>query len=421
MRRLPLLCSFPALCLWALCSGGWAADPPPGPTQHLEIAVWYDGPSRSLEPVSAIAWIFQQHHKNVVVNLRRHATVTAYPLLTRWTTIDPGNAPDLMVISSSWLPQFKDSLVALDAVAAGPAARKFPPAALELFTLDGHLRAVPRSLAARVLVVRSDLLAKKKLAPPTTWEEVQTVAAALHDPPRCYGLGLPAREDGGGAVLLQEMLWGVGEALLGPTGGIELTAPAKVAALEGYLRLAQVAQPENLTWTQSELESLFIAGRLGMLVTDTWAARSWQGAPDLPEYQVLPLPAGTQPVAHLLGDGLAVFGQSAKRDLAVEFAQMVLLAQAQRKLMEWGGLPVHQDLRADTAKDPLLGGVLATVPEARIVPPFQPPALAKALDYALYLALSGRATPAAALAAADAALRGQAAPPTTPGAPAGVG
>ena len=420
MRKLLPVGCLAALVLCGACAGARAADPPAPDAHHLEIAIWYDGPASNLESLGALSWIFQQHHKNVLVNLHRHATVTAYPLLMRWTTIDPGSAPDLLVISSSWLAQFKDSLVALDTAAAGAPAKKFAPAALDLFMLDGHLRAVPWSLAARVLVVRSDLLAEKKLKAPEDWKQVAEVAAALHNPPQRYGIGLPGGENGGGAPLLQEMMWAEGDALLGPTGEVELTGAAKVQALQRYAELTKVAQPETLTWTQNDLEALFVAGRLGMVITDTWAARSWQGAPDMPEFQVLPLPGGAQPVGHLLGDGLAVFSKSPERDLAVQFAQMVLLPQAQRKLVEWGGLQVHQDLLAEADKDPLLSAVLPTVPQARIIPPFQPPALNKALDYALYLVLSGRATPAVALAAAQSALRGQAAP-TTPGAPLGAG
>ena len=49
-----------------------------------------------------------------------------------------------------------------------------------------------------VLLVRSDLLAAKKLPAPRTWDQVAEVAAALHDPPQLYGLGLPGRRAGAG-------------------------------------------------------------------------------------------------------------------------------------------------------------------------------------------------------------------------------
>jgi ABC-type glycerol-3-phosphate transport system substrate-binding protein len=415
--KLPLLA-----CLSLLTTPALSADSPAlSPTaQSLQIAIWYDGLAGNLAPLNDISWIFQQHHKGVVVSLNRHVTATAYPLLMRWSTIDPDSAPDLLVISSSWLAQFKDSLAPLDSVAKSAPAAKIVPPALSLFTLDGHLRAVPWSLAARTLAVRSDLLADKRLKPPATWDQVAEVAAALHSPPQLYGLGLPGAERAGGAALLQEMIWAEGDELTTPSGAVDLTGPAPARALQRYVTLAPSAQPEILTWTQPELEALFAAGRLGMVVTDTWVARSWKGVPGMPAYQVLPLPGGKQPLGHLLGDGLAVFAKSKDRELALQFAQMVLLPQAQRKLVEWGGLPVQQDLLAEAGKDPLLAALLPTVPQAHLIPPTQPAELSEALDYALYLALSGRATPEQALAAAQERLRAGATP-TTPGAPPGAG
>jgi len=393
----------------------------PAARTHLEIAIWYDGAMSDLGPLNDIAWMFQQHHPEVIVNLRRHATLTAYPLLTRWTGVDAGSAPDLVVISASWLPQFQAALAPLDSLAASPAAQKIVPPALQLFTADGHLKAVPWGLGARVLLVRSDLLQDKGLTPPTTWEQVTAVAASLHNPPQVYGLGLPGAREGGGAALLQEMMWAEGDPAFDGRSAVDLATEGKACALARFVELAKSAQPEVLSWSQNELEQLFALGRLGMLVTDTWVARSWRGVQGIPAYQVLPLPGSKQPMGRLLGDGLAVFARSPKRDLASKFAQMVLTAQAQQRLTEWGGLPVHQDLIEKAVSDPLLGPLMPTLAGATILFPHQPPALSKALDYALYLAVSGRATPAAALAAAQEMLRGEQGSPVAPGAPAGVG
>lgn len=401
----------------AACAAGSSGSAPRA--QSLQIAVWYDGPASNLSALNGLSWIFQQHHRGVTVSLSRHATITAYPLLLRWSTIDPGGAPDLTVISSSWLPQFAESLAPLDSVATSAPASKIVPPALDLFRLDGRLRAVPWSLAARTLVVRSDLLAEKRLSAPKTWEQVAEVAAALHNPPQRYGIGLPGAERSGGAAVLQEMMWAEGEELTAASGVVDLTRPGTVRALERYLALAKSAQPEVLSWTQPDLETFFAAGRLGMVVTDTWAVRTYKSMSGMPTFQALPLPGGRQPLGHLLGDGLAVFAKGPRRSLAVQYAQMVLMPQAQRKLVEWGGLPVQQELLAEASKDPLLAALVPTVPEARFIPPAQPPELSDALDYALYLALSGRATPAQALVAAQERLR-SGGTPSPPGAPAGT-
>lgn len=416
-----MLRSFLAVLFLTAVSVLYAAPERPTPEmRNLDIAVWYDGRTSNLGALSDLAWLFHQTHKDVIVNFSRHGTAGAYDRITRWATIDPASAPDLLVISGSWVAEFKDALAPLDKLAASAAARKIVPPALELFTVDGHLRAVPWSLAARVLLVRRDLLEAKHLEAPQTWDQVAEVAAALHDPPKLYGIGMPGAPGGGGATLLQEMIWSEGEALLTPTGAVSLDGPGKVRALERYAALARSAPPEVLSWPQTELEGLFAAGRLGMLITDTWVAKSWEKAPGMPAYQVLPLPQGTVAVGRILGDGLAVFAQGKQQELAMQFVQTLLQPQAQQKLVELGGLPVHQSLLAEPAKNPLLAALLPTVAQARILSPLQPPVTGKLLETALYLTLSGRTTATEALTACQQMLHGEGSPEAPPGAPPGT-
>jgi ABC-type glycerol-3-phosphate transport system substrate-binding protein len=195
-------------------------------------------------------------------------------------------------------------------------------------------------------------------------------------------------------VLLEEMIWAEGERLVEEHGGIALNTPAKVRALERLCALARFAQPEALTWTQTELETAFGEGRVGLMVSDTWVARSWKSIPKAPAYRALPLPSGGgQPVADLMGDGLAIFTRAREKELALAFAQMLLTSTAQKKLVEWGGLPVHEDLIAAAKDDPLLGPVLPTLRGAQGGAANVPPNALRALEYAMYLALSGRETP----------------------------
>ncbi|HEY3396596.1 MAG TPA: extracellular solute-binding protein [Armatimonadota bacterium] len=412
--RLPLALSLVAVLLAAGSAG--SAETPAEPT-HLEIAVWYDGAASDLGPLNDLTWSFQQRHPSVVVSLRRRATLTAYPLLQQWA-LDPASAPDLTVISSTWLPQFQASFASLDAAAQSDAGRKITPSVWSLFTTGGQVKAVPWGVAARVLLIRSDLLQAKHLQAPENWDQVLALLPGLSSPPQVYAIGLPGARAGGGAALLQEMIWAEGDSLVGAEGAVDLTAPAKLKALTNFCALAHAAQPEVLSWTQNELESAFAAGRVGMVFSDTWAARGLKGATGVPAYQVLPLPRGASEAQHIMGDGLAVMAKGKSVALATEFAQFILTASAQEKLVAWGGLPVQQDLVKKSA-DPLLTTLLPTLTTARLSPPGQPVALANALDYAIYLAVSGRSAPAEALAAAEEMLRGTVTPPAT-GAPTGV-
>ena len=402
-----------------VATGAALAQEPAGAVRHLDLAAWYDGPRSDLAPLMDLVGAFQQQNPGVLGHLYPRPTLTAAGWLQRWCGPEAANAPDLVVINAEWLPYFRAYLEPLDDLAATPAAQALLPPARDLFTLEGHLLAVPWNLGARVLLVRSDLLTEKQLSAPRTWEEVGAVAAALHDPPRRWGLGLPGAEGGGGPLLLQELLWAMGGSLYSPEGALTLTGDSVAQALGRYGELARSAPPEVLSWPQTELEVLFAEGRLGMLVTDTWLARRWSQRTDVPTFTVLPLPGGETPSGHLLGDGLALLKSSPDRDLGRAFLRMLLTAPAQGKLAQMGGLPAHPEALADLAADPLLAAVLPTLPSARVINDPRAPDLARALQLALFLSVSGRRPPAEALREAAALLSGRQQPPSgaPPGAP----
>lgn len=403
------------LALLLLANLSQAADP--AVQRTLEVGVWFDGATPELTPLLDLTRLFRQQYPQVTVNIHPRPTLSAYRYLERWSGLEAGNAPDLVVINSSWLPQFAPHLASLESLR--PAAeKKILKPVLDLLTVNGQLVAVPWGLGARVVLARADLLEAKRLAAPEDWSKlVYVTAPGLHRPPEVWGFGLPGAAGGGGGVLLEEMIWAEGDTLVGEHGGVTLNTPGKVRALERLCELAKYSEPEALSWTQTELESAFGQGRVGMMVSDTWVARSWKSIPQAPAYRVLPLPGGGEPVADLLGDGLAVFATARERDLAVAFAQMLLTSTAQKKLVEWGGLPVHEDLIAAAKEDPLLGPILPTLRAARGGGANTPPTTLRALEYAIYLAVSGRQTPAEALNAAQKALA--ASLTTAPGGPPG--
>ncbi|NLO72993.1 MAG: extracellular solute-binding protein [candidate division WS1 bacterium] len=391
---------------------------PPGHQRHLQLALWYDGPAANLAPLNAIIALFEKQHPDIRVHLNPHPTMNAYAKLNGWCGLDEANAPDLAVINSSWLALFAPRLASLDELERTPAAARLLAPALELMKVNGRLLAVPWCLGARVLLVRPDLLAERRLSEPQNWGQMALITApGLHRPPQVWGMGLPGAAGGGGAVLLQEMLWAEGERVIEAHGGVNLATPGKIKTLERFCELARYAQPEVLSWSQTELENAFGEGRMGLLVSDTWVAQAWQKIEGAPEYRALPLPGGEQPVADVLGDGLAVFARSQHQAAAVRFAHWVMSGLAQKNLMAWGGLAVHQDLLAEAREDPVIGAVIPTMAKAQGGAANAPPAALRALDYAIYLAVSGKQPPAEALALAQKVLAGSMT--TTPGAPPG--
>ena len=61
--------------------------------------------------------------------------------------------------------------------------------ALDSCKIQGKLIALPVTSGAQILFYRKDLLEAKGLKVPTTMEEMEAVAKALHNPPSVYGFG----------------------------------------------------------------------------------------------------------------------------------------------------------------------------------------------------------------------------------------
>ena len=366
----------------------------PAVREHIQFVLWHDDPRdyQALRPVRNVIWLYQQRHPQVFIHLTVKPVAAAYQQLKAWTEAEAENAPDMTIVPAHWLDELGPAFRPVDNLLPADCRQSFYAPALDMFKDEQWQRAVPWSIASRGLLVRSDLLAEADLPPPTTWEEVKELAAALADPPTVYGLGLP----GASSELFMDLLWALGGSLYDQTGALNLdTAPA-VAALRLSGDLAGHSQPEVLSWSQWDVEELFAEGRAAMVITDTWRAHSL--AQDSPhrQFQVCPLPRQEESVGHLLGEGLAIFKDSDHMNSCVEFARMICQDNAQEQLLTLGGIPVTRPLAEKYRSDPRMAPFIQGLENARGPSGAHQVPLQDALAVALYLALSGRATPAEA-------------------------
>jgi len=308
----------------------------------------------------------------------------------------------MVLVPNAWLPQFKGLLRSLGTALSAPQRAVFYPGVLDLFTSAGRLQAVPWRIGGRGLVVRTDLLAQAGLEPPQTWEDVREAAEKLHNPPDVYGIGLPGRE--GGGELLTEMIWAFGGSLH-TEDDYTLATDAGTKALQLYKQLAELAQPEVLTWSQAELEALFAEGHLAMLVTDTWWLQRAVAHPNIDlQMQMLALPAAEEPVMHLIGEGLGIVNGSGHEEQCLDFVRIVCQSESQAKLLKLGGLPSGPHCGEIDQNDTIWGALATNISRSRSLPAQSRPRIFDALQWALYLSLSGRLDAAGALESAEAAM-----------------
>ena len=129
-----------------------------------------------------------------------------------------------------------------------------------------------------------------------------------------------------------------------------------------------------------------------------WRRRG-RGGED-PGYQVLPLPQGKQPrwrTCWAMGWRCSPRAPTGTGDAILR--RLIAAVAGAAKLVDLQGCPVHQDLLAKPEKNPLLAALLPTVAQARVLSPLSHRPPDRALEMALYLTLSGRATASQALAA----------------------
>jgi multiple sugar transport system substrate-binding protein len=129
---------------------------------------------------------------------------------------------------------------------------------------DGKIVALPVYLDPLVLFYRKDILQEKGLKPPTTYEELETLAKTLHNPPNLYGL-VGRGQPGANVVSWVAPLRAWGGDWLTKEGKANLNSPEAVQALEYYARLLRsYSPPEVANFNWNEASAAFAQGQAAL-------------------------------------------------------------------------------------------------------------------------------------------------------------
>ena len=351
-----------ALVLAALVALAGCAERPRGAApativfKHAKIL----GP---LDPIPGLLREFERRNPGV--------TVRSEPLT--WTSDEQhqfyvinldGATPafDVLLLDLIWVPEFAQAGWLLDLspwVTRGELAPHFPAAAAAS-VWNGRVWGLPWNMNVGVLYYRADLLAKYRLAPPRTWEELvaqaQRIRAGERDP-RLDGVLWQGKQYEGLVVNVLEHFWASGTALLDEHDRV-LPEPARAAAALGFMRglLESGVSPAWVTAGDEELTRRpFGDGRAVFL-------RSWPYAMDLFEAADSPvrgrvgiasLPghvAGAAGVGATGGFHLAVNRRTRHAEAAVALVRFLAGAEGQRAITA-AGVALYPT-RVDLYRDP---------------------------------------------------------------------
>ncbi len=196
--------------------------------------------------------------------------------------------------------------------------------------------------------------------------------AAARSGDELYGIGIQAAKVETD-VYFYYFLWGNGGDILGPDGRCAFNDPQGVEALQFMLDLVKAgySEPDPTAYNREELQELFKAGRLGMMITGPWFWHMLdEKAPDI-EYGIAPIPGHTTQATMAVTDNLVLFKDSQHKAAAMTFMKFFFEHDRQ---VEWdqseGMLPgLTSVAEADFVKDsPNWSTFMELLPSGKFVP-----------------------------------------------------
>jgi multiple sugar transport system substrate-binding protein len=363
MRRIATAIAVASVAALAMTGCGTAAPSNDGP---VELTMWTGFTGGDRGAYEALVEEFNSTHDDIKVTMEVQPWDTiAQKLPSAWAT---GQGPDLATpnfdpnVVSKYLDT--NSLLALDAVGD---TSKLAPAAIDAFTVDGKLYAVPANIATLQLYYNKALFSAAGIdAPPATVEDFKADAAALTGGGN-VGLSVADHETIQMWPILQ---WLDGGDIVDEKGCSVLDSDASIEGLQSWVDLVESgALPVGLTGAESD--SLFSAGKAAMQLNGPWAAAGYAEAGI--DFGVAPVPTGV--------DGAVTLGSTVPLAIAAgtdhpaeaqAFLEWWTGADAQRQFALASGFP---PVRTDLADDPelaaneVVAAFAAALPSARLYLP----------------------------------------------------
>ncbi|CCM79404.1 ABC transporter substrate-binding protein [Rhizobium mesoamericanum] len=328
-----------------------------------------------------------------------------------------GQAPDIIAVDNPEHAMFASHgafLDLTDMIAKSSVIKKenYFPGPLNSVTWDKKLFGVPKATNTIALYYNVDMFKAKGLdpdKPPHTWDQLLDAARKLNDPAKnVYGLAFSAKANEEGTF--QFLPW----AQMGGGGYDHINAPGAVKALETWKTILdeKLASPDTLTRGQWDSTGTFNSGNAAMVISGPWELdRMSQEAKFDWRVTLMPVPKdGVEPSSAMGDFNWAIFA-STKHPAEAFKALEYFASQDDKMFKNFGQLPARSDITipptGNEKKDAALKVFLEQLKYAKPRGPHpQWPKISKAIQDAIQSALTGQATPQAALDQAAATIKG---------------
>lgn len=377
MRRIRYIAALVAVVIVAAACAP-APSPTPPPQEEpvtLTFLAGFTGGDRAAYEQLVEEW--NATHPDIQVELEIQPWDTI--VLELPAAIAAGSGPDLATPHFSEGSIFEyakhGSILPLDeafGIGEGKVHRDaIPQAAIDAFTYQGQVFALPANFATLLLYHNLDMLAEAGLpGPPETMDEMRDFAVRLTKRDAAgnvtqYGLALA---DHATIPMWPILIWAEGGNIVGEDGCSALADPATIAAVQSWADLIINENISPVGLTGAESDHLFAAGLAAMQMNGPWATGVYTPA-DI-NYDVAMIPEGDAGRVTLASTVPIVVNRNTKhREAAFEFLAYWTSQEAQRSLALGTGFP---PARTDMAGDPALADhpwvpkFVAAVPYSRV-------------------------------------------------------
>ncbi len=327
--------------------------------------------------------------------------------------IKQGHPPELARVATRWVPEYVAAglVEPVDPYMSDAFRTEFIPTLIQLGAqYQGRTFGLPITVSARALYYNQDLFQRAGIAaPPRTWDEFRAAALKISQLGKdVYGFGLQGNLVETNTYFYY-FLWGNGGDVLTPDGvRAAFDNPEGVEALTFLCDMmhAGATQADPSQDNRAALETGFVKGRYGMVITGPWlATRLKSEAPNL-HFGVAPIPFKTTPATLAAEDTLVLFKPASNKQAAWKFVEFLYQDKYRRDYVTREGVLPE---KVSTAKDPAITSNAVTVfflnqlSTARFEPlNIQSSNIAELVTAAVQSAYQGKSQPEAALKTAAA-------------------
>ena len=240
-------------------------------SEPVEVTLWHmEQPPYRVERVQELIDEFNKANPGIVIKQEPQSWGEIYAKAP--AALAAGNAPELLFAIPDFTPILKDLGQVQpvdDFVAEMDELHNFYDAAVEPYSYDGAVWAVPLYNMAHSLWYRKSVFEEAGVEPPTTWDEWLDAVEKLTTKEQ-YGIGLPAsRQLYTDQTVYDLMINGGADEIYNEDGTLRFNNPETVSAYDFYNQLYQYSPPDSPNWAWGEAEACFANRSCAMILQFT--------------------------------------------------------------------------------------------------------------------------------------------------------